>query len=202
MADSQPGFVDLDGRAIRVKIALAVVGCLMLFHTLAVLTLVFTWRFDTWGWEIYDILGSLYPLGLVVTAAFWWVWHHGAQANLKVLGTAPRFSPAATVYWWLVPVANLVVPALVTADTSRTTLRLSQRPDPERPPVLAWWLLFVGGTVVSMLVANLSGSEVLPLTAGLVVETVAAGMIAASAWYGFRVVDRITSVQEAALRRW
>ena len=98
---------------------------------------------------------GLVLLGLIIaTIPIWCVWHYRACANLYVLNRAVlTFSPAAQVYWWFVPFANLIMPYKATAELLRGAEASGDadaafgtiRSQPGASMPLWWTLWLVGG---------------------------------------------------------
>jgi hypothetical protein len=81
---------------------------------------------------------------VLITAFVWLIWQHRVHKNLHSLGRPGlRFSPAAAVWWWFVPVANFVMPFRAVRELwNASTSHASGSDDvvPGAPLVLvAWW---------------------------------------------------------------
>jgi hypothetical protein len=59
----------------------------------------------------------------------WMMWQYRAHANLAAMG-ATAFRPGA-IWWWIVPVAGLVVPFLAVSELARA--------GEDRPALRRWW---------------------------------------------------------------
>ena len=78
-------------------------------------------------------------------------------------GTPPR-SPRGAIGWWFVPFANLLVPFQIVADLHD---RLGPRgADRARPLLLAWWLLYIAGSYVSLLALRAGSDTIEELQSG------------------------------------
>jgi hypothetical protein len=65
---------------------------------------------------------------VLITAVVWITWQHRAHAALPALSVVGRrFTPGWVVAWWLIPVANFVMPLLTVAELWKAT-------DPEAGP--------------------------------------------------------------------
>jgi hypothetical protein len=106
-----------------------------------------TAEFNQWMTQAEGVDGW-YSLGIISSAIAFWAWLTRAITNTPVLGGGtPEFSPRAAVGWWFVPIANLVQGYRMVADLWR---RMAVSPDAQGTgQVLAWWLLWIGGTLVS-----------------------------------------------------
>jgi hypothetical protein len=116
-----------------------------------------------------DSIPGLYPWWLpspwtfnVVVGIVWLMWQYRGQANLEAMGEKGlRFTPRFAVVWWLVPLANLVMPYRVTVELwerlgpderSRTTLG----------PLPAWWGAWVTSRIVACVGLAVQLSSVIP----------------------------------------
>ncbi|MFV2115112.1 DUF4328 domain-containing protein [Micromonospora sp. LOL_025] len=98
------------------------------------------------GAVVAEVLLTLVYLPAVLTATVLviiWTWR--VRTNLEAFpGAVPTLSPAWAIAGWLVPLANLVVPARVVSDVARNSLWRRTTP----ALVGLWWtacLVFVGG---------------------------------------------------------
>ena len=88
-------------------------------------------------------------------------WVHRAVANTPALGGGiPRWTPAKSAAWWLIPFANLVLPWSIVRDLWRRT-------SPEGAAtrtglVAAWWLLYIGGNLATSFASNLMATADTP----------------------------------------
>jgi Domain of unknown function (DUF4328) len=93
---------------------------------------------------------------LVWTAmAMTFVWVSAAVRNLPALGSQPRFSPAMSVLWFFVPLANAVMPHQVMTALWRQSQPGSDEPPPTGldssvSPINWWWSLFVVGILLTI----------------------------------------------------
>ncbi len=148
---------------------------------------------------------------VLITAVFFLTWCHRATKNL-FLARIPRlaFKPAAAVYWWFVPLANLVMPALVMNQLSKATRHHARgdgdghwRSEPVSLLALGWWLAFVAKTTLIQSVAKFMARE----GSGFEQDTVAWVMIfgdscsIVAAILGAILVLRISMQQDAARDR-
>jgi len=89
---------------------------------------------------------------LVVNLPLWVLFHYRAAKNLRALGhTGLVHTPAAQVYWWFVPIANLFMPFGATAEL----IRASESQDdswvftPKPSSMAFWWALHIGAKILS-----------------------------------------------------
>jgi hypothetical protein len=88
--------------------------------------------------SIFGCGSSLVVLTLVV---IWLVWQHRAHSNLVALGLMKGgISPALGVVAWFIPIANLVLPMLVTREIWSRSERLEPPAKTSHPAFFLWWL--------------------------------------------------------------
>jgi hypothetical protein len=95
---------------------------------------------------------GLAQLGLLAaTAVAVLAWLSRVVENIPPLtGRTPRRGPRAAIGWWFVPIASLIVPYQIVADSARR-LRLERSDGTERL-LLPWWILWlVGGWLGNVL---------------------------------------------------
>lgn len=137
-----------------------------------------------------------------VSMVSWMVWQNRAATNLIAMGREGlQYTPAAHVYWWFVPFANLVAPF----RTLRELHLASDASDPhwqagaEPPWLRLMWGTWIAGSIVSNLATRMefrlgtSGASI-----GLDLTSLALHSVACLtfAW----LVLEIDARQEAALR--
>jgi hypothetical protein len=184
----------LKGRARRAKNALRLAGGVLFIHAMVSLALVFTAETAALLWTAYDLLGYWYLLVLVATAGLFISWHHSAHRNLRTYGREPRFADAATVYWWFIPVANLIMPYLVVKETVDETKELFPG-FVESDPTRLWWALFAGGYVLSLATALTAGGDFAQVELLLGLESAAAMMMAIATRHAVMLVRLVTAIQ-------
>lgn len=112
-----------------------------------------------------DALAGVTFWAVLATGIVWIIWHYRAHSNLSTFGvTGLRYSPGAIVAWWIVPLANLVLPVLTTAETWKASGAAAEGQPSEwqtrRVPVLLgwWWAFWVArvplGAVAALLAVN------------------------------------------------
>lgn len=88
--------------------------------------------------SIFGCASSLVVLTLVV---IWLIWQHRAHSNLVALGlTKGGISPALGVVAWFIPIANLVLPMLLTREIWSRSERLEPPAKISHPAFFSWWL--------------------------------------------------------------
>jgi hypothetical protein len=121
-------------------------------------------RFDIDAYEtaagLLGLLGVAQVLLILVTAFAFIAWHSRVVEVIPALGLGtPRWSPRWAIVFWLVPLANLVVPYLSLRDVAR------------RLPGGPWTLLMVGWWVLWVVAGILD--RVLAADPGPTIETLA-----------------------------
>jgi uncharacterized protein DUF4328 len=92
-----------------------------------------------------DAMAQVTFWAIFVTGIVWIIWHYRAHSNLSTFGvTGLRYSPGAVVAWWIVPLANLILPVLTTAETWKASAAAADgQPSDWRvrrvPSLLGWW---------------------------------------------------------------
>ncbi|MEU0153690.1 DUF4328 domain-containing protein [Micromonospora fulviviridis] len=82
------------------------------------------------------LLALLYLVALLVAGVLVIIWTWRVRKNLDAFpGALPSLGPAWAIAGWLVPLANLVVPARVLANVARDSLWRRRTP----PLVVLWW---------------------------------------------------------------
>ncbi len=97
-------------------------------------------------------------LATLVTAVVWIVWQHHAHKNLPALGvTGMRFTTDMVVLWWIIPVANFVMPLLTMTElwkASDPEARTSDwRSKPTPGLLITWWVALVARVPLGWAVA-------------------------------------------------
>jgi hypothetical protein len=138
-------------------------------------------------------------------------WVHRSVANTPALGGGiPRWTPAKSAAWWLVPAASLVLPWTIMRDLWRRT-------SPEGAAtrtwlIAAWWLCYVGGNAATSFASSLTGvatsagavRSLLALTAATVGCTAISGVALIwivrrlEGWADARAAAMITRAREAS----
>ncbi|WP_372790889.1 DUF4328 domain-containing protein [Paraconexibacter sp.] len=93
------------------------------------------------AWVTIGLIAS--TLAFLLAAAAWLAFQYPVHRRLAADMTAWRASPRAGVAVWLVPVVNLLAPAVLLA----ALLRAAARPAPLL--VALWWICWVGTTVLA-----------------------------------------------------
>jgi hypothetical protein len=115
-----------------------------------------------------DALAKAHLAVFIVTAIAFLVWLYAASKRAHNLGAFDmRFSPAAGVGWFFVPIANLFQPFRAISEIWKVSDPSIDRASPaawQDAPVSAllpiWWVGYIGTNIVSRLIpSSLSGSE-------------------------------------------
>jgi hypothetical protein len=131
----------------------------------------------------------LFALSAVLIAR--WIYHaHGtADANRY---DSPEISPEWAVGWFLVPVANFVMPyvamcQLVNRSFGRSSVAA------ETAPVRRWWLALLAGGILEYLGSPLAERE--PMLAGMTLLAIGTALRIASAGFLLRIIGTVTAAQ-------
>jgi hypothetical protein len=116
-----------------------------------------------------DSVPSLYPWWLpppwifnMVVGIVWLIWQYRGHANLDAMGEKGlRFTPRFAVVWWLVPLANLVMPYNVTVELWER-LSPDERSRTRLGPLPAWWGAWVTSRIVACVGLAVQLSSVIP----------------------------------------
>jgi hypothetical protein len=157
------------------------------------------------------VAAGLVALVSVAIATLLIIWMWRVAKNSQLLGrTNPRFTPGWTIGAWFIPVANLVIPALIMQDLWRGTDPDSPRGDPgwrTRPgsALVGWWWAFYVASVVRFFVMwddnnAFTDSDLRSLRDADLVRAVATGAAVGAAIFLMLVVRRITQRQQELLR--
>lgn len=112
--------------------------------------------------DLHSAIAVAQVAALLVTGILWLMWQHRAQKILGRLQEEPlRFSPGAAAGWWLVPIANLVMPFRTMSELYRgsadPTSSTSRGAGP-RLLLVIWWLMFVSTSILGRIVRTLDDS--------------------------------------------
>ncbi|AKT51022.1 DUF4328 domain-containing protein [Arsenicicoccus sp. oral taxon 190] len=83
---------------------------------------------------------------LLAAGIVWLVWQHRLASSSRVDRRELRRSPGWHVGSWFIPVVSLWLPYQNVADLHRGLGAFSSRE--QRPPLLPWWLAWIGGSVL------------------------------------------------------
>ncbi|MFL5674457.1 MAG: DUF4328 domain-containing protein [Chloroflexota bacterium] len=150
-------------------------------------------RFDTTTAQI----AGAYLLVLIVAGIAYLAWLSRAVENAPALGagTTPH-SPRGAIGWWFVPFANFIVPYQIVSDLHD---RLATPTDSNRarPLLLAWWLTWIGGTLISYGTRLAGDDTVDQLKASVTISLVSDAVTVVSAVLAILVVWRILRREDA-----
>ena len=135
----------------------------------------------------------------IATVIAFLIWLHAAYLRAGAGVVDARFTPAASIAWWFVPVANMWMPFLAL----RHLWQLSRHGAHWRgsaPPVqvAAWWSIWLA-SVLAGAVAPLLGWLWNPWPLGQVLGFAAPGLAIVAALMAARLVREITAMQHARL---
>lgn len=161
--------------------------------------------------ETNDIVVGLVALVhvtlLLPLTILWIVWQRRCRLNLEAIGVeALQFTPAASIYWWFVPIANYFMPWQVMTEIWRASSAAAEGEDDWPARVLpgwlsAWWATWVARAVLGAASNRFEGpqaAELITATYVLMAATLASLTCASLA---IVVVVRITDAQRRAIER-
>jgi hypothetical protein len=91
--------------------------------------------------------GSVTSLITTAAGVLWLVWQYQATRAVRAFRLEPKTSPGWAVAWWLIPIANLFMPAVAMAELRRSTGRTEASQGAGL--VVGWWLAYQGAAVIS-----------------------------------------------------
>ncbi|MDR6224699.1 DUF4328 domain-containing protein [Desmospora profundinema] len=98
----------------------------------------------------------MFPLGIALVVVFC-MWVHRIHRNLPSLGAQElKFTPGWAVGWYFIPIANLIQPFNAAREAWKASdpavekePNTSWKTQPVAGLVLAWWILFIVGNILS-----------------------------------------------------
>ena len=120
--------------------------------------------------DTLDSLASLHDgivvtqlVALLVTGVAWMAWQHRAQRTLVGLSSQDdlKFTPGWAAGWWVVPLANLVMPYRTMKELYRGSAPPTSATARSRSPralLVVWWIAFLGATVIGRYLRTLDDS--------------------------------------------
>lgn len=144
------------------------------------------------GQAVVAVIVSLLSLAAPV---LWVVWQSRSQRVLVTLGIRGlRFTPGWAAGWWLIPVANLVMPYRTVAELLHHSTGEAEPP----PWFAAWWGSFLGSAVLMGIGSVLATSTVdTTVEQGMYAMAVGAASHVVSGFLGLRLIRRIHDGQRA-----
>jgi hypothetical protein len=196
-------FQSLQTKAFIARVALGATLLYWVFEAVTVVLFVGSPGTATQGFiDLATRVETTYLLLVVVTAVSFVVWSFGAHANLARLGREGiRHRDAATIWWWILPVALLFMPYRVIGETVRGSVAPLGDPDwrtRRLPALVGWWTaLFIAGQIVGQAgtVLSLSAVTDAELDYALVVIGFGALLLIGAAVTALVLVSRVTEAQ-------
>lgn len=133
----------------------------------------------TWAATLLVQAGMLTVItgvAFILTAIFFTIWFHQAYRNLLALGRShTEFAPWWAAAGFYIPIANLWVPYLLAREAwvhsdpqEISAIRGGLLPPSRSAPLVgAWWLLLLGGQILSHLATAVAGNLTRNLTGAL-----------------------------------
>ncbi len=140
------------------------------------------------------VAGLLLVILYLATGVLWLVWCYRTYANLLEVGCRRISSSlAASIYWWFVPFANLLMPFRITKEIwyrSELSNEFAEVSGDNLPPLQLWWAMLLISGFVGRIVANSK-------TFNPALELVSGVLDIASAYTAIQLVMGIHSHQQA-----
>lgn len=117
--------------------------------------------------SLFATIGQAQLVAYLACAVAFLAWLSRSVDNVERLGGGkPAFTPTMSIVWWFIPFANFVMPYQVVADLYR---RMAPVERISTLIVLGWWLLFLGGNIVSNVAGRVwtGGNDFASLQTGL-----------------------------------
>src|SRR6266508_1341940 len=102
---------------------------------------------------VQDVSTLALLAGSLVAGVWFLVWLYRARSNLGAFYDAyPRLSTGLVIGAWLLPVANLILPGMVVADTARESVPPAEPRRRRRLVALvwSWWTVYLLGVVAGI----------------------------------------------------
>jgi hypothetical protein len=137
--------------------------------------------------QLYAVVGLLQTGLLGVSAIAFLAWISRVVDNVPPLtGRTPQRGPRAAIGWWFVPVAWVVMPFVIVADTAR---RLRPASDGMGVLLPAWWALWLVSSNLGVLLVRLPTDTIdelrtayLSIAGADLLDAVAALLLIAVVW--------------------
>jgi hypothetical protein len=144
-------------------------------------------------------LGSLLIIAGVISAIAVLAWLSRTVEIVPPLGGGtPHWSPREAMGWWFVPIASFFIPYQIVRDVYRRLETPTRRGGDGA--ILAWWLLFIIGGLVSR-AAGIAGSGATTIDAARSMVLIEIATDAAAAVGGFLFVKIIGEIESRATER-
>jgi hypothetical protein len=110
-------------------------------------------------------IGYLYLAAWAATAVIFLVWVYRAHSNLAPLGARElRHSPGWAVGWFFIPILSWFMPFIVTKEIWRASDpdfegETDWKQAPLSPLLVGWWALFLGGSLVGIVIQRIDWGE-------------------------------------------
>jgi hypothetical protein len=154
-------------------------------------------RVEPWVVSAERGLEFLAPLPHWGGVIVFFVWIYGAAKDTRTLRRPEMaISPAGCIGWYFAPIANLYMPYRAMAEI---TIAFDPADRGSAPPsVLVWWLLFVGGNLLTLVGGAIGTVDV---ATKVVVDVLGTALHTGSVLALFFVVNFITRGQEHYARQ-
>ncbi|MGE3800694.1 MAG: DUF4328 domain-containing protein [Candidatus Kapaibacterium sp.] len=161
-----------------------------------------------------EAAGTLYVVGqrvltgiFLIAAITFLIWFYRARRNVDILEVeGVQYSPEATVGWWVVPLANFVVPFRVareiwvasnpaTYEPEKPTLWLK---DDEVGPVKRWWMFWLIFAIGERLGSKVyeDPETIAQFQEGVVASLVVSLLAVIAVWFAIKFIKGLYQRQE------
>jgi hypothetical protein len=135
-------------------------------------------------------------VAFIVTGIVWIIWQQSAHRSLRSLAQpgSIKFKESEAAVWWLIPLANLVMPLRVNRELHRESSRLAAATDDGVQRVNLWWTVYLASVALGIVAGVLSGlanDQATEITGGYF------SRIIVSHW--FSAAERIVTIVAALL---
>jgi Domain of unknown function (DUF4328) len=146
------------------------------------------------------MVGLLYIAAFVPTAIVFSMFSVQANRNTGFIRRRMGFSPASMVWWYFVPIMNLVRPHQAFRELWHASLPDSRRSESPPPQLGSWWTAWVIGTVLGAISGNLEGraKNAFDLFGASAVDLINCGAMMAAALLLRRLVVELADLQDSA----
>jgi hypothetical protein len=128
------------------------------------------------------------------------MWIHRAHANLFDAGIGGlKFTPAWSVGWFFVPIANLFKPFQAMRELWNASYDSSDRYSRATPPDLTiWWRLFIVSNILMNMGTRMEATPA-SQSIGLILSIAGTTGSIACAWFLMRIIKQVTDAQHSTM---
>ena len=133
----------------------------------------------------------------IATAFILFKWLYRSNANLRAFAVKKlQFTPRGTVYWWFIPVANLIAPIPVMEELWRNSLNLVHNPKNQYGEIIiVWWTCFISPKILDLIGRSIANDEHQQITLVLTFGSIAIILYLISALTLIKITRTISDAQ-------